>query len=346
MSSKKLSSVYVWIVIIVISIVFTSCSNKSGANNTEGASLAPSIQSDSRSTPKTSIKVEETADVPTPTILPTQKATIKKTMTAVPTQKPTPKPTPTPEPTADTVRIVIPEGFTVTQIAERLEANKVCKKADFLKMVNEYDFSYYPLVSKIDNVSKRAFKLEGYLFPNTYEFYRYMKPQDAIGILLRGAEANIGDKYKYSGMSTDDIITLASIIEDEAGKKSEMAKVSFVFHNRLKSGMKLQADATIFFVEDSIKPNITGDKNRYNELYNTYKTKALPVGPIGNPGKNALNAAVNPADTDYFYFVTDKNGKYYYAVTFEEHLANCEKAGVFDDDDGKNEDGSMIPATD
>ena len=92
--------------------------------------------------------------------------------------------------------------------------------------------------------------------------------------------------------------------------------------------MKLQMDSSIRYVENSVKPYITGDINRYNSYYNTYKCPALPAGPICNPGKQWITAALYPADTDYLYFVNDANGNYYYASTYEEHIANCEAAGI------------------
>ena len=229
------------------------------------------------------------------------------------------------------VRVTIPEGFSVSQIGDRLEKNKVCKKSEFLKMVNEYpfDLNRYSLIRALPSTENRPFRLEGYLFPDTYDFYINMMPQDAIGKMLRAAEANIGKIYTYSGISTDQIITLASIIEKEAAKYEDMRKVSSVFHNRLKeTTWRLDADSTIHYIEYYVKPNLKEDKNRYNSDYNTYKCIGLPQGPICNPGANALSAAVNPADTDYYFFVTDKKGKFYFAVTLEEHEENLIKAGI------------------
>ncbi|MBW7571758.1 endolytic transglycosylase MltG [Caproiciproducens faecalis] len=231
---------------------------------------------------------------------------------------------------AQTVRVVIPEGYTLSQIGDRLEANGVCKKSELLSTANSYDFSYYSLIGKLGSSASRCYKLEGYLFPDTYEFYKDMKPQDALGKMLKNAESRIGGNYSYSGMTTDQVVTLASIIEKESGNVNEMAKVSSVFHNRLKAGMKLQADVTVIYVEKYLKPNLTGDINRYNSYYNTRKCPALPAGAICNPGKAALNAAVNPADTDYLYFAADASGNYYYAKTYEEHKQNLTKAGIIE----------------
>ncbi len=218
------------------------------------------------------------------------------------------------------------------QIAKRLEANGVCKAADFIDMTQTYDFSYYSLVGALSQNANRCFRLEGYLYPATYEFYKNEKPQDAVGRFLRVSESRItaDDRARAQelGMSVDQILTLASIIEKECGSAAEMKNVSSVFHNRLDAGMKLQSDATIYYCEVYIEPNITGNTERFNAYYNTYKCAALPSGPICNPGRNAIQAALYPADTPYYYFLSDANGKYYYAETYAQHQQNGKEAGV------------------
>lgn len=231
-----------------------------------------------------------------------------------------------------TVKVTIPEGFTVTQIAARLEANNVCTAEDFLEAVNTYDFTYYPLVAGITNTSNRAFKLEGYLFPQTYEFYTDDKPENAVGKLLRQSESSITDDMKSKanslGYSMDEILTIASIIQKECGKFSEMENVSAVLHNRLNNGKRLQCDVTIYYIEDKVKPFITGDKDRYNSLYNTYKCSALPAGAICNPGTSAINAALNPSDIDAEFFFTTSDNQYIYSKTYEEHKQKLEENDV------------------
>lgn len=225
---------------------------------------------------------------------------------------------------AKTVALTFPEGYTLSQIGDRLEKSSVCKKADFVTAAQNYDFSYYPLVKAIPSNAHRAYKLEGYLYPDTYEFYVGMKPQDAVGRFLRVAEQKIGTKYNYSGMTTDQVVTLASIIEREADDAQDMKLVSSVFHNRLKAKQKLEADATISYCTMYLL-NVFGDKYKY--YYNTYRCAALPAGPICNPGASALNAAANPAKTDYYYFITS-NGKYFYQKTLDEHNAKLKELGM------------------
>jgi UPF0755 protein len=229
---------------------------------------------------------------------------------------------------ASTVKVTIPEGFTIAQIARRLEANGVCSAADFISMAQTYDFSYYPLVAAIPAGGHRAYRLEGYLYPDTYEMYVDMKPQDAVGKFLRNAEASIGGAYAYSGMTTDEVVTLASVIQGEAADSESMKMVSSVFHNRLKAGMQLDADATIDYCTQTLLSPNGPFADEYKYYYNTYRCSALPAGPICNPGSDALRAAVNPADTDYYYFFTAPDGKYYYQKTLEEHEAALKQYGL------------------
>lgn len=231
-----------------------------------------------------------------------------------------------------TVKITFPEGKTFAQMAEILEQKGVCTKQQLLDTINTYDYSYYPLVAAQPYNEHRCFRLEGYLFPATYTFELNMKPEDVLGMFLRAEEQYITQEDRQRaaelGYSMDEILTIASLIQGEAGNPDELAKVSSIIHNHLKAGMKLQMDSSIRYVENSVKPYITGDINRYNSYYNTYKCPALPAEPICNPGKQWITAALYPADTDYLYFVNDANGNYYYASTYEEHVANCEAAGI------------------
>ena len=235
----------------------------------------------------------------------------------------------------NTVSVTFPEGYTVTQIAERLEENEVCSKADFLAAVNNISELDYKFTADIKDGDKRAFDLEGYIFPDTYEFYLGESADKALSRFLNNTDRKLTDemyqKAEKLGYSMDEIITIASIIQKEAGIKKEMPKVSSVLHNRLNDSYnKLECDVTINYLNKYVIPYLEGDDtDRYNEYYNTYKCKGLPAGAICNPGIEAINAALEPADTKYMFFVTDKTdtSKYYYAETYKEHLQNCKKAG-------------------
>lgn len=236
-----------------------------------------------------------------------------------------------------TVTVTFPEGYTALEIAERLEENKVCSAADFMKAAQSKELAEeYGFFSETENTENRAFLLEGYIFPDTYEFYKGESAESAISRFLSNAKSKLTDEMKERakklGYSIDEIISLASVIQAEAGDKKEMGKVSSVLHNRIESPDygKLQCDVTINYVNENIldSPYLDGDKTRFSEYYNTYKKSGVPVGAICNPGLDAINAALYPEDTDYFYFVTDKDWNYYYASTYEEHLKNCKKCGI------------------
>lgn len=237
-----------------------------------------------------------------------------------------------------TVKVTFPEGYSAVQIAKKLEENQVCSAEDFMAEVNSLEKvkDVYKFASGIDNAGDRAFLLEGYVFPDTYEFYRGESASSALGRFLKNAENKLTDEYyiraKKLGYSMDEIITLASIIQKEAGMKAEMGKVSSVLHNRIESPDygKLQCDVTINYVNDYVtdSPYIDSDSSKFAELYNTYKCKGLPAGPICNPGIDAIKAALYPEDTNYFFFVTDSEKNYYYASTYKEHQENCKKCGL------------------
>lgn len=231
-----------------------------------------------------------------------------------------------------TVSITFKEGQAMTEIFKILDEKGVASFDDLMNTAQTYDYSYYPLVAAIPENANRCFKLEGYLFPDTYEFYLNQKPQDAIGKFLRNGKAKITDDMKAQasalGYTMDEVLTVASIIEKEGANSNEVSKIAAVIYNRLEAGMKLQMDSSIYYIERHVKPYLTGDINRYNSYYNTYKCSALPAGPISNPGLKTIKAALNPADVDYLYFCHDENANYYYAATYEEHLKNLEKAGI------------------
>lgn len=233
-----------------------------------------------------------------------------------------------------TVRVTFPEGYSLVQIAERLEENGVCDAKAFIEAANDPElYETYSFLKDVEDTEHRAFAAEGYIFPNTYDFYRNEAPKKALNRFLKNTEKQITDDMKKRaeelGYTIDEILTIASIIQKEAGILSEMGKVSSVIYNRLgDSYNRLGCDVTIHYLNKYVIPYIDGDTDRYNEYYNTYKCYGLPKGPICNPGLDAINAALYPEDTPYKFFVTDKELNFYYAETYEEHLDNCKKAGL------------------
>jgi len=221
---------------------------------------------------------------------------------------------------SETVKVTIPEGYSVAQIFDLLVKKGVCASTDLLyDAMENYDYSYYPLVNEIEENENRCFRLEGYLFPDTYEFKRLSKGQDAIGKFLRNTEIKITDedrkKAESQGYSVNEILTIASLIQKEIGDPKQMPLVSSVIINRLEKPMQIELDASFFYLKRYLKPYIGGDINRYNSYYDTYICAALPAGPICNPGKDAIRAALNPAETNYLFFHSDEEGNYHFSET-------------------------------
>ncbi|MBP3441317.1 MAG: endolytic transglycosylase MltG [Clostridia bacterium] len=248
----------------------------------------------------------------------------------------------------NTVTVTFPEGFTVLQIAQRLEENGVCSKDEFLKVCNE---PYEGI--EISNPDERVFLLEGYVFADTYEFYFNSDAKDVLKKFIDNFNKKITPEIKAKaeslGYTLDEMLTLASVIQMECDKDiAECANVSSVFHNRLKSPSfpKLQSDVTTFYITQKLGDYLGYAKDadgkalpleeqsdeirHYLDIYSTYYCNGLPAGPICNPSIKAVNAAVNPADTDYVYFLTDPSGEnFYYASTLAQHNKNGKEAGLF-----------------
>ena len=238
-----------------------------------------------------------------------------------------------------TVTVTFPEGYTLVQIAERLEENKVCCATEFIALTNNYEYIQtlgYSFTELISNPEERAFYLEGYVFPDTYEFYKGESPERALKRFLDNTERKLTAEYRQRaeelGFTLDEIITLASVVQEESFTNASVKNVSSVLHNRLKSPSfpRLQCDVTIHYINEYVaeSPYLTGDKSVFAEEYNTYKCEGLPAGPITNPGLASIEAALYPAETDYYYFVTDSDWNYYYASTYAQHKANCNKVGL------------------
>lgn len=234
-----------------------------------------------------------------------------------------------------TVRITFPEGTNVFQIANMLEENGVCTSEAFLQKANDTEFlkSY----AFFENVSLegRPYAAEGYLFPDTYDFYVDEGAEKAISRFLDNTEAKLDDsviaRCNEIGMTLDEVVNLASLIQEEAGNPAEMPMISSVLHNRLESPSfpKLQCDASSFYLLDYVKPYTNeAEYEIIKNAYSTYICEGLSEGPITNPGIDAINAALSPAESDYYFFCSDAENNYYYAETFDEHNENCVLAGI------------------
>jgi len=226
----------------------------------------------------------------------------------------------------------IPEGYTTDKIARKLENENVISQEDFLKSVNNgiYNYKFLEEVPK-----ERQAKLEGYLFPDTYYFRNGTTGEEIVSKLLSRFDNIYTEGYtlaaKEKGYTMDQIITLASIIEKEAKLDEERAKIAGVIYNRLAQDMPLQMDSTInyaFELRDGLDSGrderiVSNEDTEINSAYNTYKNNGLPIGPICNPGKASIEAALFPENNDYLYFVLKdaETGEHEFTQTYDEHIA-------------------------
>lgn len=229
---------------------------------------------------------------------------------------------------AGTVQITIPEGYEVRQIVALLkEKNLIQDEKQFYEVLENGKFDY-PFLKDVD----RKYHLEGFLFPDTYEFFTNASPEDIINKFLENFQnkydENLQSKAKELGLSTSQAITLASIVEREAADSAERSLISGVFHNRLKQGMMLQSCATVQYILKERKPILSYEDMAIESDYNTYIKEGLPPAPIANPGLASIKAALYPDDTEYLFFVLKGEGEttHYFAKTFEEHEANIRKS--------------------
>jgi uncharacterized YceG family protein len=202
-----------------------------------------------------------------------------------------------------------------------------------MNIAQNYAFTDYKIYGDIPQTDERCFKLEGYLFPDTYEFFLNEPPESVIGRFLSNSDVKITDEMRLRadelGYTMDEIIVIASVIQAEGAFPDDASTIAGIIYNRLDDGIKLQMDSTYFYVEEDIASYV-GEENKadYKEDYDTYTCYSLPQGPVCNPGMFAINAALYPEETDYYYFCHDKDGNTYYAKTYSEHLRNCDKAGL------------------
>ena len=218
--------------------------------------------------------------------------------------------------------ISIPEGSTIDQIGAKLEKAQLFTKEEFIQAVEDYELPEY-----VVNNSNKKYNLEGFLFPDTYYFDKNTTPDEVVKVMLNNFEIRLKEIEKETGKDIElneieTIITKASLVEKEASLDEERAKVASVIENRLKINMKLEFCSTVNYVVGyDGKELLKNSDIKVNSPYNTYKYSGLPAGPICNPGKESIKAALEPANTNYLFFVVlkDQNGKQYFSTTAEEH---------------------------
>ncbi|MBR3802243.1 MAG: endolytic transglycosylase MltG [Clostridia bacterium] len=235
-----------------------------------------------------------------------------------------------------TIRLSFPEGWSLPQIIAKLDENNVCPAEYIYAALEEVEFDY-GFINSIPEDGARCYALEGYLFPDTYDFFVSEKqngigenPTSILNKLLGNFDSRWSEVYtkraKELNLTMDEVIIIASIIQKEAADKSQMGVVSSVIHNRLNNSSSyplLECNSTKDYVTNNIVP-VIGDAgaSSYIVAYDTYNAEGLPPGPICNPGIDAIEAALNPDDTDYLYFCHNEAGKIYLAKTYNQHQSN------------------------
>lgn len=246
----------------------------------------------------------------------------------------------------DTVFVTIIEGQSVLEIAQTLiDGNALDDKDKFLELCSSDNFDKdFDFLKAIDNSDDRYYKLEGYLYPDKYEFYVNEDPEKIIYKFLNNFESKINEKQEFSGYektysvqkmieesgtsySLDEIMRIASIIQAEAADKEDMYYISSILHNRLSADSSmgvsnLGLDSTKYYPYRSESDLPESQKSNYVSKYDTYDNSGLPAGPICNPGMEAIKAAICPNDTGYYFFCHDSDGTAYYASTLYEHNLN------------------------
>ncbi len=241
----------------------------------------------------------------------------------------------TEETTSNVVRVTFPEGITVRGIAERLKKNGVCGAEEFIAESNKTE--YLDLFGiDIASPENRMYLLEGYLFPDTYDFYYGENPSSVLKKFLVNTKSKLTidvlQRCNELELSADKLLTLASIVQRECGNGRDDGKVASVIFNRLENSpnARLQCDSSTYYLRENVKPYVDEEKySFYVDLYSTYDTGGLPEGPINNCGIGVLNAVLYPEQTDYQFFVTDNQGNFYFSETYAEHISNCKKAGIY-----------------
>lgn len=230
----------------------------------------------------------------------------------------------------DEITVTIPEGYELREIFAKLEEAGVCSAKDLYYSMEHDDFGY----EFLKEIPERDNKFEGYLFPDTYNFFKDDNPKSVLKKFL----SNFASKYDGDliarthelGYTMDEVITFASVVEREAANDDDRPTVASVFSNRLNSDAYgyLQSCATIQYVLEERKSVLSIADTKIDSPYNTYMNPGLPVGPIASPGLASIKAVLYPADTDYYYFVVDGSGVHHFSKTLSEHNAAVNSASA------------------
>jgi UPF0755 protein len=212
-------------------------------------------------------------------------------------------------------QLTIPEGYNLREVAATLMEAGLADEAEFVRKATDARLAA--------SLGLEGATSEGYLFPDTYEFTKGMSAEDLIVRMVERFKSvyypDLDRAAEVRGLSMKDVVTLASIIEKETGAPWERRLISAVFHNRLKKGIRLQSDPTVIYGIEGFGGNLKRTHLRMRSPYNTYVFRGLPPGPIANPGRDALKAALEPVESDYLYFVSKNDGTHHFSRSLKEH---------------------------
>lgn len=228
-----------------------------------------------------------------------------------------------------TVKVTIPEGYTLVKISWILEEKGLCTSKEFIDACQSYkdwlDLTQYPFLNDLQNAQNVCFYLEGYFFPLTYDIPENSTAKDIIKLFLDGTKQTFDENFmlsvRNSRFNLHQLLTLASLIEKEALLPEHRQMISSVLHNRLDEKMRFQCDPTVKYCTGVIEYIYPDKIDHFKYYYNTYRCDGLMAGPICSPGMASINAALNPADTNYLYFIIGTVPPYEakYSETYDEH---------------------------
>jgi UPF0755 protein len=230
---------------------------------------------------------------------------------------------------SNTVRITVPEGYAIRDIDAHLAKNGLSVSGEFSRRLASPDFLATARQTYDFLADEKVLSLEGYLFPDTYDVYKDVKPEELARKMLDNFERKLKpewlDEIKRQGKSLQDMVIMASLVEKEVRKVEDMKMVADIFWRRLDNGQAFESCATLAYVLGVNKPQYSLEDTQVDSPYNTYRHKGLPPGPIANPGLNAIEAAIFPLSNNYNFFLTARDGRTIFSASFEEHVANKNK---------------------
>lgn len=234
----------------------------------------------------------------------------------------------------ETVSVTVFEGSSIIRISKIVEEAGFCTSQEFIDVVENTDWSQFKFYQYVEDHQYKPFKMEGFLYPETYEFFPEATAYEIAETMLRHFDSLVTDdmyaQMEQQGFTLQDVVTLASYVEEEAGDPINQPDVAAVFLNRLKPDSpfpKLESDVSYYYMREQVEPYLgvgrDGSPIEMQEAVNTYMCVGIPITPVSSPSISAIKAVLNPTpDSPYYFFLTDLTGKYYYAETWAGHVQN------------------------